>query len=253
MHWKACMFYNLIRKRLKFTIPLPKLAVVLVHKLQLVEINKQSFTNDLHWYHKICIWSYCIAETSFLEGYTTAEASIPQRIFLPDFSQIYKFLPHFCYFSFLWPLLYMQNCNRKLLISRTPTKAKSQEPAYSQALNQNKVDRQRSRSKQLFGNTNYLSYKRSLNYSLRVSKPQFLTKSCASLLDYPGKHKVSYVFQTSSFLYRNVSHHWQKSSYTAHLYTRFLRTGSPYWPKPEVRNCRNVPDVFVSILKALSY
>src|SRR6218665_1414350 len=40
------------------------------------------------------------------------------------------------------------NCNRKLLISRAPTKAKSQEPAYSQALNQNKVDRQRSRSRE---------------------------------------------------------------------------------------------------------
>src|SRR6218665_506814 len=37
--------------------------------------------------------------------------------------------------------------NRKLLISRAPTKAKSQEPAYSQALNQNKIDRQRSRSR----------------------------------------------------------------------------------------------------------
>ena len=37
------------------------------------------------------------------------------------------------------------NRNRKLLISRAPTKAKSQEPAYSQALNQNKIDRQRSR------------------------------------------------------------------------------------------------------------
>ena len=37
--------------------------------------------------------------------------------------------------------------NRKLLISRAPTKAKSQEPAYSQALNQNKVDRQRSTSR----------------------------------------------------------------------------------------------------------
>ena len=40
------------------------------------------------------------------------------------------------------------NRNRKLLISRAPTKAKSQEPAYSQALNQNKIDRQRSRSKE---------------------------------------------------------------------------------------------------------
>src|SRR6218665_4102895 len=40
------------------------------------------------------------------------------------------------------------NRNRKLLISRAPTKAKSQEPAYSQALNQNKIDRQRSRSRE---------------------------------------------------------------------------------------------------------
>ena len=38
--------------------------------------------------------------------------------------------------------------NRKLLISTVPTKAKSQEPAYSQALNQNKIDRQRSRSRE---------------------------------------------------------------------------------------------------------
>src|SRR6218665_827 len=46
---------------------------------------------------------------------------------------------------------YACNCfnhNRKLLISRAPTKVKSQEPAYSQALNQNKIDRQRSRSKE---------------------------------------------------------------------------------------------------------
>src|SRR6218665_1644587 len=41
------------------------------------------------------------------------------------------------------------NRNRKLLISRAPTKAKSQKPAYSQALNQNKIDRQRSRSREL--------------------------------------------------------------------------------------------------------
>src|SRR6218665_2245879 len=40
------------------------------------------------------------------------------------------------------------NRNRKLLISRAPTKAKSQEPAYSQGLNQNKIDRQRSRSRE---------------------------------------------------------------------------------------------------------
>ena len=40
------------------------------------------------------------------------------------------------------------NRNRKLLISRAPTKTKSQEPAYSQALNQNKIDRQRSRSRE---------------------------------------------------------------------------------------------------------
>src|SRR6218665_2293338 len=40
------------------------------------------------------------------------------------------------------------NRNRKLLISRAPTKAKSQEPAYSQALNQNKIDRKRSRSRE---------------------------------------------------------------------------------------------------------
>src|SRR6218665_655160 len=41
-----------------------------------------------------------------------------------------------------------RNRNRKLLISRAPTKAKPQEPAYSQALNQNKIDRQRSISRE---------------------------------------------------------------------------------------------------------
>ena len=34
-----------------------------------------------------------------------------------------------------------RNRNRKFLISRAPTKAKSQEPIYSQALKQNKIDR----------------------------------------------------------------------------------------------------------------
>ena len=38
--------------------------------------------------------------------------------------------------------------NRKLEIPRAPTKAKSQEPAYSQAPNQNKIDRQRSKSRE---------------------------------------------------------------------------------------------------------
>jgi len=42
----------------------------------------------------------------------------------------------------------LENRNRKLLISRAPTKAKSQEPAYSQALNQNKINRQPSRSRE---------------------------------------------------------------------------------------------------------
>src|SRR6218665_625870 len=41
-----------------------------------------------------------------------------------------------------------RNRNRKLEISRVPTKAKSREPAYSQALNQNKIDRQRSKSRE---------------------------------------------------------------------------------------------------------
>jgi len=40
-----------------------------------------------------------------------------------------------------------RNRNRKLLISRAPTKAKLHEPAYSQALKQNKIDRQGSRSR----------------------------------------------------------------------------------------------------------
>ena len=38
--------------------------------------------------------------------------------------------------------------NRKLDISAAPTKAKSRDPAYAQALSQNKIDRQRVRSMQ---------------------------------------------------------------------------------------------------------
>ena len=38
--------------------------------------------------------------------------------------------------------------NRKLQISTAPTNAKSQEPAYSKALNQNKIDRQGARSRE---------------------------------------------------------------------------------------------------------
>ena len=38
--------------------------------------------------------------------------------------------------------------NRKLGNSKAPTKAKSREPAYSQALDQNKIDRQQVRSRE---------------------------------------------------------------------------------------------------------
>jgi len=41
-----------------------------------------------------------------------------------------------------------RNRNRKLDISKAHTKAKSREPAYSQALVQNKLDRQRVRSRE---------------------------------------------------------------------------------------------------------
>src|SRR6218665_2730770 len=41
-----------------------------------------------------------------------------------------------------------RNRNRKLEISTAPTKAKSREPAHSQALIQNKLDSQRSRSRE---------------------------------------------------------------------------------------------------------
>ena len=42
--------------------------------------------------------------------------------------------------------MYYRNRNRNLETSTAPTKAKSREPAYSQALNQNKIDRQRVKS-----------------------------------------------------------------------------------------------------------
>src|SRR6218665_3575060 len=57
-------------------------------------------------------------------------------------------LPHSLHLELLSLSPLHRNRNRKLLISRAPTKAKSQEPAYSQALNQNKIDRQRSRSRE---------------------------------------------------------------------------------------------------------
>src|SRR6218665_915651 len=56
--------------------------------------------------------------------------------------------------SFGYPLNTNRNC--KLLISRAPTKAKSQEPAYSQALNQNKIDRQRSGSRESGRQASYI-------------------------------------------------------------------------------------------------
>jgi len=40
-----------------------------------------------------------------------------------------------------------RNHNHKLKISTVPTKVKSQEPAYSKAIVQNKIDRQRVRSR----------------------------------------------------------------------------------------------------------
>src|SRR6218665_1166729 len=56
----------------------------------------------------------------------------------------------FLNFGEIWQFIhsFIRNRNHKLLISRAPTKAKSQEPAYSQALNQNKIDRQGSRSRE---------------------------------------------------------------------------------------------------------
>ena len=50
------------------------------------------------------------------------------------------------YLFFLFSLFVIVIVN--FLISRAPTKAKSQEPVYSQALNQNKIDRQQSRSRE---------------------------------------------------------------------------------------------------------
>ena len=45
-------------------------------------------------------------------------------------------------------VLTVRNRNRKLQISTAPTRAKLQEPAYSQALIENKIDRQRVRSRE---------------------------------------------------------------------------------------------------------
>ena len=42
----------------------------------------------------------------------------------------------------------VRNLNCILEVSKAPTKAKSRKPAYSQALNQNKIDRQRSKSRE---------------------------------------------------------------------------------------------------------
>ena len=48
-----------------------------------------------------------------------------------------------------------RNRNRKLKISTAPTKVKSPQPAYSQSLIQNKIDRQRVRSRKLDRQTVY--------------------------------------------------------------------------------------------------
>jgi len=61
------------------------------------------------------------------------------------------------------------NCNRKLDISTAPTKAKLREPAYSQALIQNKIDGQWVRSREsgrqtvrCFGGTRIFQKRREL-------------------------------------------------------------------------------------------
>jgi len=46
------------------------------------------------------------------------------------------------------PYFCQRNRNRKIVISKAPTKVKSREPAYSQALIQKKIDRQRVRSRE---------------------------------------------------------------------------------------------------------
>src|SRR6218665_2243988 len=69
--------------------------------------------------------------------------------------------------------------NRKLLTSRAPTEAKSQEPAYSQALNQNKIDRQRSRSRESCRQTVRLLWWRRCRRKLTVAPPP--TPSRASI------------------------------------------------------------------------
>src|SRR6218665_652377 len=53
-----------------------------------------------------------------------------------------------CLIEFAHVFNYNRNPNRKLDISTAPTKARSREPAYSQALIQNKIDRQRVRSRE---------------------------------------------------------------------------------------------------------
>src|SRR6218665_2724748 len=50
--------------------------------------------------------------------------------------------------DFIMQLPKVRNRNRKPVISTAPTKARSREPAYSQALIQNKIDRQRVRSRE---------------------------------------------------------------------------------------------------------
>ena len=44
--------------------------------------------------------------------------------------------------TYIGAVIWYSNCKRKLEISTVPTKAKLQEPAYLQALVQNKIDRQ---------------------------------------------------------------------------------------------------------------
>jgi len=54
-----------------------------------------------------------------------------------------------CYKLSSSPAIVIVGPNRKLEISTAPTKAKSREPAYSQALVQNKIDRHRVRFREL--------------------------------------------------------------------------------------------------------
>src|SRR6218665_3279889 len=96
----------------------------------------------VHTYIHACMHIYTYIPT-YRHTYIHRQANRFLGIRAKTLQPVYQFLGS----TGLKPICFL-NRNRKLEISTAPTKAKSREPAYSHALVQNKIGRQRVKSKE---------------------------------------------------------------------------------------------------------